>query len=244
MPTAYPVPINNIIVKQSEIFSSIPDDHIEQITKHLRAERWPKKTYFAPENLVKRFFIILEGRIEMTRTNPDTGRSITLDLLYPGDSLDLICLLDGKAHEADVTLLDELKVISVPIDKMREWIWTYPELNQKFMPYLAKKIRDQEDTTTDIALFDTVTRLSRILLKNLDKMKVYKGLAENEHHEHLVSGLSDELLARMAGSVRQVINQHLQHWKKQGIINKARNKIMINDLQAIKDDADLTLSRY
>jgi len=244
MSAAYPVPINNIIVKQSEIFSSIPDVHIQEITKHLRAERWSKNACFPASTLVERFFIILEGRIEMSRVNSDTGRSVTLDLLYPGDSLDLICLLDGKPHDTLITSLEEIMVISAPIKKMKEWIWIYPELNQKFMPYLAKKMRDQEDTTTNIALFDTVTRLSRILLKNLDKMKTYKSLSESEHQEHLVLGLSDELLARMTGSVRQVVNQHLQHWKKQGVINKARNKIMINDLQKIRDDADLTLSRY
>jgi hypothetical protein len=47
----------------------------------------------------------------------------------------------------------------------------------------------------------------------------------------------------MAGSVRQVINQQLQHWKKAGVIDKQRNKIVINDLQQIIDDADLALSR-
>ena len=127
---------------------------------------------------------------------------------------------------------------------MREWIWTYPELNKQFMPYLAQKMRDQENKTTDFALFDITTRLSRIILDNLNKVKNYTGLAQDEHKKHLISGLSDEVLARMTGSVRQVINQHLQHWKKEGVIDKKRRQIVINDLQKIIDEADLTLSRF
>ena len=127
---------------------------------------------------------------------------------------------------------------------MREWLWTYPDLNRQFMPYLAQKMREQENKTTDFSLYDIPTRLSRILLQNLNKIKSYTGLQQDEHKEHLISGLSDEVLARMAGSVRQVINQHLQHWKKEGVIDKKRNKIVINDLQQIIDDADILLSKF
>ena len=231
-------------MQQSYLFSALPDQLLQEMSEHFKAERWGKKTYIDSELLQQRFFLILEGRIEMIRTNPDTGRSVTLDLLQAGDGFDMVTLLDGQPHEMLFSPLEELKVMSVSIERMRQWIWTYPELNRQFMPYLAQKMRDQENKTTDFALYDTVTRLSRIILQNLNKIKSYTGLAKDEHTQHLITGLSDEVLARLVGSVRQVINQHLQHWKKQGIIDKTRNKIMIKDLQAIIDDANHTVSRF
>jgi len=238
------VPLSSKLVQQSHLFAALPEELVKEMTEYFRAERWHKKTYVDQESLQHRFYILLEGRIEMMRTNPHTGRSVTLDLLSPGDGFDVITLLDGKPHEMFFSPVEELKVISAPIEKMREWIWTYPELNRQFMPYLAQKMRDQEDKTTDFALYDTTTRLSRIILQNLNKIKSYTGLAKDAHKEHLISGLSDEVLARMVGSVRQVINQHLQYWKKQGIIDKKRNKIVINDLRTILDEADYTASIY
>ncbi len=236
------LPISSKLVQQSHLFSALPEPLVQDMMEHFRAERWSKKSFIDYQLLHDRFFLILEGRLEMSRTHPDTGRSVTLDLLGPGDGFDIITLLDGEKHQVDLTPLEELKVISLPIEKMRNWIWTYPELNQKFMPYLAQKMREQEDKTTDFALYDTVTRLSRIILKNIDKIKAYTGMKKDEHEHHLVSGLSDELLARMVGSVRQVVNQHLQHWKKAGIIDKKRNQIKINNLQAIMDDANIMQS--
>jgi hypothetical protein len=112
------------------------------------------------------------------------------------------------------------------------------------MPYLAQKMREQENKTSDFALYDIPTRLSRILLKNLNKIKTYTGLKQDAHKEHLISGLSDEVLARLTGSVRQVINQHLQHWKKAGMIDKKRNQIIVKDLQSLLDEADLVLSKF
>ncbi len=234
------VPLSSKLVQQSHLFSSLPEPLLQEMTKHFKAERWGKKAFIDNEILQRRFFLLLEGRLELLRTHPESGRSITLDLLQPGDGFDVITLLDGQRHEVTLSPLEELKVISVPIEKMKEWIWTYPELNRNFMPYLAQKMRDQEDKTTDFALYDTVTRLSRIILKNIDKTNTYIGNAKDEHQCHLVSGLSDEVLARMVGSVRQVINQHLQHWKQEGTIDKKRNQIKINNLQAIIDDADFS----
>ena len=238
------VPLSSKLIQQSHFFSSLPDKLIQEMTTHFKAERWVKNNYIDDGLLTSRFFLLLEGRLEMMRTHPESGRSITLDLLKPGDGFDVITLLDGRRHEVTLSPLEELKVISVPIEKMREWIWTYPSLNQKFMPYLAQKMREQEDKTTDFALYDTVTRLSRIILNNIDQIKAYTGMVADAHKEHLVSGLSDEVLARMAGSVRQVINKHLQHWKKTGIIDKKRNEIKIHDLQAIMDSADQTQSKF
>ncbi len=244
LPIKNTIPLSGKLVQQSYLFSALPEKLLHEMSEHFKAERWKKKTYIDPNMLQYRFFLLLEGRIEMIRTNPDTGRSITLDLLHPGDGFDMIILLDSRPHEMDYSPLEELKVISVPIEKMRQWIWTYPELNRQFMPYLAKKMRAQENKTTDFALYDTITRLSRIILQNINKIKSYTGLVGEEHKQHLITGLSDEVLARMVGSVRQVINQHLQYWKKQGIIDKTRNKIMINDLQAIIDDSNSTSSKF
>ncbi len=238
------LPVSSKLVQRSHLFSALPENLLQEMTQHFRVERWNKKSYIDHETLQHRFYLLIEGRIEVMRTNPDTGRSITLDLLYPGDGFDLITLLDGQIHEVFFSPVDNLTVFSVPINKMREWIWTYPELNRQFMPYLAQKMREQENKTTDLALYDTVTRLSRLILQSLNKIKSYRGLAQDAHKQHLITGLSDELLARLTGSVRQVINKHLQYWKKQGTIDKKRNEIIINDLQKIIDDADYTVSKF
>jgi CRP-like cAMP-binding protein len=243
-PITQPPPPSGKLVQQSHLFSSLPEHRLQAMSKHFRIERWSKKKYIDQDILQYRFYLLLEGRIEMIRSNPDTGRSITLDLLYPGDGFDIIPLLDGHSHEMFFLPAEELNVISVPIEKMREWIWTYPELNRKFLPYLAQKMREQQDKTADLALHDTTTRLSRIILRHLNKIQLYTGISKNAHHDHLITGFSDEVLARLTGSVRQVINKQLQKWKKDKIIDKKRNKIIIKDLEKIMDAADITLSRF
>lgn len=229
------------LVQQSRFFSPLPRSLLEKMATCFRLEEWPKQVIVDPEVFLQRFYILLDGQLEIKRYDPDTGREVTLDMLYPGDGFDVICLLDHHLHDVIISPLMALKLISVPIETMRQWLWTYPELNKQFLPYLAQKMREQENLATNFALYDISVRLSRILLKHIDKIKAYKGKTEDEHHTHLINGLSDEILARMVGSVRQVINKHLLHWKEQGILNKKRNQLMIKDLEALEREAKYTL---
>lgn len=234
---------STILVKQSPLFASLPEALIQEISQHFHLIKWEKGDYINPENLMTQFYFLQEGQLEMKRNNPDTGREVTLDMLYAGDSFDITTLLDGKPHDVILEpITSSIQLVSVPIEMMRKWIWTYPELNQQFLPYLAHKMREQEDLASNFVLHDLTTRLSRLILKHINKIQCYSGKKENEQKNHLINGLSDETLARMVGSVRQVVNKQLQYWRSQGIINKKRNQIIINDLDAIYKEANLMQS--
>jgi len=210
---------------------------------HYKLEEWKKGSLIDPVWLMKRFYTLLEGQIEMKRSHPDNGREVTLDLLYPGDSFDVITLLDNKPHELLITPLTRARLMSIPIEMMRKWLWTYPEMNQQFLPYLARKMRDQENLSTSLALHDVTTRLSRIILNHINRIHSFSGEQQQAHKHHLINGLSDETLARMVGSVRQVVNKQLQHWKSQDILQKKRNQLIIKDLDAIYREANNTSNR-
>ncbi len=231
------------VVRQSPLFAALPEVLIQEIAQHFHLIKWDKGSYINPNNLMTQFYFVQTGQLEIKRNNPDTGREVTLDVLYPGDSFDITTLLDGKPHDVILEpISSSIQLVSVPIDMMRKWIWTYPEVNQQFLPYLAHKIREQEDLASSFVLHDITTRLSRLILKHIQKIQRYTGEKEEAHKTHLINGFSDEMLARMVGSVRQVVNKQLQYWRSQGIINKKRNQLIINDLDAIYKEANILQS--
>ena len=219
-----------LLVKQSPFFASLPKELLDEMAPYFHIRTWTKGEYINPSDLMTHFYFLQEGQLEMKRNNPETGREVTLDMLYPGDSFDIITLLDGKVHDMTLSALTDLQIISLPIEMMRKWLWTYPELNKQFLPYLAHKMREQEDLSSSFVLHDISTRLSNMILKHINKVQTYSA-DQQDPQNHLVSGMSDETLARMIGSVRQVVNKQLQYWKSQGILNKKRNQIMITSLE-------------
>jgi CRP-like cAMP-binding protein len=231
---------NPVLVKKANIFADLPEKLIEDFQQEFQLHEWHKGDYINSDILTKRFFVVIEGNLEIKQSNPETGREATLDMHYSGDCLDLIVLLDEQPHEVIISPLTTVKLFSVKLSTIRHWLWTYPEFNKQFMPYLAKKMREKEQHASSLVLHDVTTRLGRIILEHINKIKFYTGSLEEEHQHHLVNGLNDETLARMTGSVRQVINKQLQHWKKADIIDKKRNQLIIKDLEALEIEAKYT----
>lgn len=235
-----PQKANPSLVKQANLFADLPLKLIEDFQQEFQLSEWHKGDYINSDILTQRFFVVIDGSLEIKQSNPDTGREATLDMLYAGDCFDLMVLFDDKPHQVIISPLTTVKLLSVKLATMRHWLWTYPEFNKQFMPYLAKKMREKEQQASSLVLHDVTTRLSRIILEHINKIKIYNGSVAEEHQHHLVNGLNDETLARMTGSVRQVINKQLQHWKKAGIIDKKRNQLIIKDLEALEKAAKYT----
>lgn len=194
-------------------------------------ETWRKKSPAMDSRLsVERFYVIISGRMRVNRINPDTGRELTIALLGPGDVFDIICLLDCREHEVLVTAIDDLETIYAPNDHVRSWIRQHPELNQTFLPYLGEQMRALEELATDVSLHDTLTRLARLILRHTNP--------EHSHELQLIHDLSDEELAKMIGSVRAVVNRHMQNFKKEGIVETHRNHLAVKDLHGLLNMID------
>jgi len=177
-----------------------------------------------PEECLEHFFIILEGRVKISQINFENGKEQILYLLSKGDMYDIISLLDGKLHENVVMALDDVKLLVFPIELFRKWIETKPSFNKLFFPYVAKQLRDVETLATDLSLYDTTTRLVKLIARNLDQEGDKQTLK-------LINNLSHDELASLVGTVRKVLNRNLQALKKEGLIDIKRKEIHIKDSQ-------------
>jgi len=211
-------------IKDLDIFKTLDKELINEIKKHSRIITYLEGSpAMDSDTTLKCFYIIYDGLIKVYSYNPKNNREQTLYLLKRNDFFDILTLLDGKYHEVMTTAIETTRVIELPIQKVREWISTKPEFNKLFFPYMAKQMREVEELATDISLYDTSTRLMKLLLKNIDLKHPVKELG-------LLQKLSHEEIASMIGSVRAVVNRYLQQLKKEGIIDIKRKKIAINDV--------------
>ncbi len=219
------------VLTHSPLFAGLADELLDNMLSLFRRDTWRRGLQLDPVIFQERFYLLIEGRLEVMRINPETGRSITLFLLGPGDGVDIATLLNSQPHEIAPVALDDVALISVPIPDARAWIDRHPEFNRNFLPYLGQQMRQMEDLATDLALHDTMTRLARLILRHV--VPHHPQSTEGGHHLKLINDLHDEALARMVGSVRQVVNRHLQHWRKQGILHKHKFRSEVADLKIL-----------
>ena len=224
------------VLLQSPLFAGLDGSLLDDMLLLFRRDTWLRGVHLDAEIFQERFFLLIEGRLEVSRINPQTGRSITLFILGPGDGVDMMTLLNTKPHEIVSMALDDVALISVPIGTARDWIDQHPEFNRNFLPYLGEQMRQMEDLATDLVLYDTMTRLARLILRHIEPPQ--PNADDGMYHLKLIHDLHDEGLARMVGSVRQVVNRHLQRWRKQGILRKQKFHLEITELEALQACAE------
>jgi CRP/FNR family transcriptional regulator, cyclic AMP receptor protein len=229
------------VLKESVLFSGLDDQSLETMLRAYRRETWPKGANLPPERTQLLFTVVVSGRLELTRINPQTGRSIALFHLSTGDAFDVITLLDGMEHDINPVALEPLEILTAPIGMVRRWIKDNPSFNSAFLPYLVRKIRALEDLSADLALYQTVARLGKLILHEATPDFP---LSDEEHKlPNLINTLSDEAMARMIGSVRVVVNRHLQEFIQMGLITTTTGKLVVNDLEKLRDYCERALSR-
>lgn len=223
------------VLYQSALFEGLAEEVLDDMLSMFRRDTWRRGVQLNAEIFQQRFYLLIDGRVEVMRVNPQTGRSITLSLLGPGDGIDVVTLLNNDPHEVQPVAIDDVALISVPIKDARDWIDRHPEFNRNFLPYLGEQMCQLEDLSTDLALYDTMTRLARLILRHVAPQ--HPDSTGDRYSLKLIHDLHDESLARMVGSVRQVVNRHLQHWRKQGILHKQNFHTEVNELETLREYA-------
>jgi len=181
---------------------------------------------FAPEEMLQKFFFVINGRIKVSQINMEDGKEQTFKILTTGDMYDVVTLLDGKIHENLLHALDDdVKIICFPIEMARRWMQEDQGFNKILFPYISKQLREIEELAMDLSFYDTPRRLLKLISKNINP--------SNPSKLHLIHNLPHEELASLIGTVRKVLNRHIQQLKKDGIINVKRKNIEIKDTQKL-----------
>jgi len=97
-------------------------------------------------------------------------------------------------------------------------------LNLSIFKYLAQRMRMLENAVTDVCFHNTLTRLSNLLLSNINK---------DSKKLEIINNLPNEEIAKLIGTTRTVVNRHIQELKKAGVISVKRKQIDIENLQLL-----------
>ncbi len=221
------------ILQENAIFSNLTKDVLNSFLEGLKLKKWKKDTeFFTTNDVNENFYIILSGRVKIFQINQETGREFTVFLLKKHDVFDIISLLDQKKRSTNFKTIDNTEILSAPMNVVRGWIDSFPEINKTLLPYLGQRMRMLEESLTDNALTDIPTRLARLIARNID---------QSSNELQLINDLSHNEIASMIGSTRAVVNRHIQNFKKAGILATTHKKTRIINLEKLLDKIESDL---
>jgi len=220
--------------KDIELFSNLTTDfeqELYQVSKIVEYEKGSNPFY--PEDLLQYFYMVINGKIKTYQINFDNNKEQTIFVYRRGDMFDIISLLDNQPHEVVYEVMEDCKVLQIPIEKVRYWIEHNPTFNKKFFPYLAQAMRHTETLATDISLYETKDRLVNLLLDNVNPNKPFK--------YQLLQNLSNSEIAKLLGTVRHVVERTIKQLKDDNLIEKSRKAIKILNFEKLLEKTSTML---
>ncbi len=209
-----------------EIFNKLDQGFEQEFIKYGKIVSFKKKDIpFNGNELSFYFYIVLKGKIKSYQINFNNAKEQTLFIYRQGDMFDTITLLDCKPHEVLYEVLESVELLELPIEKVREWLRTNEQFNRHFFPYIASQMRHTEELASDLSLFSTSERLSKLLLQNINP--------NDKHYFQLLQNLSKTEIAKLLGTVRHVVERHLKELEKDKTIKTSRKNIFIKDVNRL-----------
>ncbi len=217
-----------------EIFKELDQSFEDQFLQYGKIVSFKKKeTPFLDNELSKFFYIVLSGKIKSFQINLINSKEQTLFVYRAGDMFDTLVLLDGKPHDVLYEVLEKADVLQLPIEKVREWLRTNEQFNRHFFPYIASQMRHAEELASDLSLYSTSERLSKLLLQNMNP--------NDDHYYQLLQNLSKTEIAKLLGTVRNVVERHLKELEAENVIKNERKNIYVKDVKKLLEQSEQLL---
>jgi CRP-like cAMP-binding protein len=218
------------LLERNSLFRDLPSTTIDQIAT-LATRRSYKKgaVVFMRGDPGDALYGVATGKVRIS-TSAAGGREIFLNDMVPGATFGEIALLDGHARTASATTLAPTELIIVQRQQFQSLLLREPALSVHLLELLCQRVRWTSEQMEDSSLLDAPTRLAKRLL----------ALAHSQPKMQ-ISGTpiktSQEEMARFIGVSRQIVNKHLQVWKKKQWIALGRGTVLVKDATALQQVA-------
>src|SRR5262245_6966801 len=171
--------------------------------------------------------VVLSGRVRTIARTPD-GREQVLKVFGPGRTFADIAVFDDEPQPADAIADADSTVVFIPRAHLFDLLRRHPDAALDVIRLFASRLRAYKQMLEDLSLRPVVARVARLLV---DRARGAQTLIE-ESASSSPEYTQDEI-ATMVGSVREVVQRALKTLEHAGLIQTARGRIHIIDPDAL-----------
>jgi CRP/FNR family transcriptional regulator len=195
-------------------FRDLDLEQLEQVAAQLRVTAYSKgEIIFAQGERAKGLYCLIDGKVKAVRYSPE-GKEHIIRFFLPIDTFNEVGALDGGVNPATAIAAENSRIMLLPTRTLRPLLEKSPAVDTRIMTNMAHKLRFAMKQVEQLSMLDVKERLMRFLL---DQWKT----------GHQECCLSQEELAAMLGTVRQVLGRALADLANQGAIEVGRGRIRV-----------------
>jgi len=227
------------LLRQIPYLRSVPAAAVQALATNLRERRYGAgDAIFRKGDSSEGLGVVLRGRVRTVTTSPE-GREQVLKVFGPGRTFADIAVFDDGPQPADAFAVSESTVVFVQSGDLLELLKRHPEAAIGTIRLFASRLRAYKQMVEDLSLRTVVARVARLLV---DRARGAQTLVEESADSS--PEFTQEEIAALVGSVREVVQRALKTLEHAGFIQMARGRIRIIDVEALDGWSDSESSLF
>jgi CRP-like cAMP-binding protein len=199
------------------MFSDLGADELQRISSLCQTQQLDAgEVLFKKGDPGDALFGVRRGQIRI-ETGASDGSRLTLNFMGSGDLFGEVAMLDGQSRTADATTGEPTELFVLRRADFLAFLEREPKVAIKIMQLLCQRIRWQNERMEESVLQPLQVRLARRLC----------ALASDFGSE---VHISQEQLGVFVGAARESVNRQLQTWRKDGILDLQRGRILLQNM--------------
>lgn len=174
------------------------------------------------------FFFVASGVVKIFKTSAE-GKEQILSIVRPGESFNDVPIFDDGPNPASAQAMGPVVLYGVRKSGLKAILHDYPQITLNIIKVLAERVRQLVALVEDLSFRHVIGRVAKILLE-------YAGDGDSPRPR-----LTQQEMAAMAGTAREVVGRSLKTLEEDGAIRFNRHRIVITDKQALQEMVETSL---
>src|SRR4030042_5371206 len=207
--------------KKIQLFSSLTDKELRQITERLVVKRFRKnEIILQAEDTNEYMYMILNGKTKVVQTTED-GKEILLAMHQSGEFFGEMSLIDGKTSPATVIATEDSSAAIISKKDFYSLVKTQEKVLDNLLLILCSRYRESWEKIQLLNLKTASQRIKILFLMLSDKYgeKTAEGVTLNIKLTH-------QEIAEMTGMTRETVTRMIDKWQKDGEISVLKNRFI------------------
>ncbi|MDP3880425.1 MAG: Crp/Fnr family transcriptional regulator [Dehalococcoidales bacterium] len=217
------MPIPDGFLESLPYFSKLSNEQMERVREGSVELSFPRsEIVFLEGEPCEGLYVVKSGQLRIFKSSPE-GREQVLLIARPGDIFNDVPVFDGGANPASASALEDSTAYLIPKDRMLSLLNDCPAALNVIRQF-ATRLRSMTVLVEDLSFRSVVSRLAKVLLD----------LAVVEGGPSPVRRLTQDEMAAMIGTVRDVVGRGLRTLEKKGGIKMEGQRILIVDPRILR----------
>jgi CRP-like cAMP-binding protein len=216
------------LLQQIPYLRSVPAGELQALATSLRERRYQAgDVIFRKGDSSEGLGVVLRGRVRTVTTSSE-GREQVLKMFGPGRTFADIAVFDDEPQPAEAIAVSESTVVFIPQADLLDLLKHHPDAAIEVIRLFASRLRAYKQMVEDLSLRTVVTRISRLLVDRARGTPTLVEESANSSPEY-----TQDEIAAMVGSVREVVQRAMKTLEHAGLIQMARGRIHVIDVEAL-----------